>query len=69
MTEAKKTVDREGGPYMIQDHDHMTGQMGGNTGRTGRQAEQSAGDSAQHGGHQSSGQQGGEKSRRRSKLL
>ena len=69
MAEERKAVDREGGQYMIQDHDHMSGQMGGGAGRASRQAEQSVGDTAPHGGHQSSGQQGGEKSRRRGKML
>ena len=68
MATDRNKADRLDGPYMIQDRDHMSeiGQVGGEAkGRGGRQAEQSQSDSRQHG----SDQQGGERSRRRSKLL
>jgi general stress protein YciG len=59
---------KTGGPYMIQDQDHMSevGQMGG-AARSGgsRQSEQSQSDSRQQGG----GQQGGQRSRKRTKFL
>jgi len=68
MAEDKREVEREGGEYMIQDRDHTSevGQMGGKASHgRGRQSEQSQGGSQQHGG----GQQGGERSRKRNKLL
>ncbi len=67
MPEDRSKSVRPSGEFMIQDRDHMAdaGQMGGQ-GRdvVGRQAEQSHGESRQH------GQQGGERSRkRRTKFL
>ena len=59
---------KAGGPYMIQDQDHMSevGQMGGEARNGGgRQSEQSQSESRRQG----SGQQGGERSRKRTKFL
>lgn len=68
MAEEKRNAEQQGGEYMIQDRDHLSGigQVGGESNRgRGRQSEQSMGDSR----HEGTGQQGGERSRRRSKLL
>jgi len=59
---------KTGGPYLIQDQDHMSeiGQLGGEArSGGGRQSEQSQSESRQRG----SGQQGGERRRRRTKFL
>jgi hypothetical protein len=66
MAVERNKAERLDGPYMIQDRDHLSevGQVGGDT-RDSRQSQQGHGDSRQQGG----GQQGGERSRRRSKLL
>jgi hypothetical protein len=72
MKEDKAKRDGVGGPYMIQDHDHLgnSGQMGGESGQAGgQQSQQGQGDSKQRSGQHSAGQQGGEQSKRRSKLL
>ena len=53
MVDDRNKANRVGGPYMIQDRDHLNeaGQMGGDA-RTARsrQPEQSQGDSRQQGG-------------------
>lgn len=66
MAAERNKAERLDGPYMIQDRDHQSGvgQVGGNTSGS-RQPEQSQADSRHHG----SAQQGGERTRRRSKLL
>ena len=74
MVEDRNKANRLGGPYMIQDRDHMSevGQTGGEVRHgSGRQVEQSQGDTRQQGSgqHSSSGQQGGERSHKRRKLL
>jgi hypothetical protein len=66
MKEVK--ANRVGGPYMIQDSDHMSGQgqVGGEA--DSRQSEQSQGETRQQGGHRDSGgQQGGERTHKRNK--
>ena len=70
MAEEKRNAEQLGGEYMIQDRDHMS-QMGGQTG-TGRQSDQSQGDSRQQGGGQQGGEQRrktSEQSQKRGKLL
>jgi hypothetical protein len=74
MTEEKNKANRFGGPYMIQDSDHMSeiGQVGGEAMDGGeRQVGQSHGETRQQGGgdHSTGGQQGGERSKRRPRLL
>jgi hypothetical protein len=73
MADEKNKANRFGGPYMIQDSDHMSEirQVGGEAGEgSSRQVGQSQGDSQQGGvDHSGGGQQGGEKSKRRPRLL
>jgi len=68
MTQDRSKTERLGGPYMIQDRDHMSevGQVGGEARRGGsRQVEQSQGETRQR----ASGQQGGERGYKRRKFL
>jgi hypothetical protein len=71
MAEEKREAEQVGGEYMIHDRDHEVGQIGGARRDRIRQSEQSQGGShGTHGTHGTgSGQQGGERSRKRSKLL
>jgi len=71
MPADRNKENRVGGEFMIQDRDHLgdAGQMGGETGNTGRQADQSQNPGPQQGGQHDGGQQGSERPKRRSKLL
>lgn len=73
MSEDKSKAERLGGPFMIQDRDHMSeiGQIGHESRQGRQQSEQSQGDSDQHRSSPSDAtlQQGGERIRRRPKLL
>jgi hypothetical protein len=71
MEQVGTNQDRLGGPYMIQDRDHLgdPGEPARKAHRGARQSEQSHTGHRQQGGSDQnvSGQQGGEKSRRRSR--
>jgi hypothetical protein len=71
MKENRSKAGGVGGEFMIQDSDHLknAGQMGGKANQDGRQSEQSHSTARQQGtSHRSgAGQQGGERSHRRSK--
>lgn len=74
MAEDRSKAPNAGGPYMIQDRDHMSdiAQAGGETGRSDRpQSQQGQSGGGQQGGdlHSDSGQQNGERRTRRPKLL
>ena len=59
-----------GGPYMIQDRDHLVQQGGQTKSGKGRQSDQSQDQNRQQGGQaDTTAQQGGGKTTRRSKLL